>query len=176
MEYCEIELKSHFPRRDSDTYVYLKRGQTGVVRTIRNEDEIIDTLVKRGFQVVDITSDSLDSIIQTLLNAKIVVSLEGSHLAHWIYTAPDNGGLLVLQPRRSIYRAAASLCRMFGYQICVRSRRDCKRRISFPSRGYSPHSRSVVGEHKWVKRIVVTVYGSSEFFHPTGATGDKSTF
>ena len=91
-------IKAHFPRRGSDTYVYLKRGQTGVVRTIRNEDEIIDTLVKRGFQVVDITSDSLDSIIQTLLNAKIVVSLEGSHLAHWIYTAPDNGGLLVLQP------------------------------------------------------------------------------
>ena len=69
-----------------------------MVRAIENEDEVVDALVKHGFQVIDITIDSLDFIIETLLNAKIVVSLEGSHLAHWIYTAPENSGLLVMQP------------------------------------------------------------------------------
>ena len=91
-------LKEHYPKRGGDTYVYLRRGQSGVVRAIENEDEIVDALVKHGFQVIDITIDSLDFIIETLLNAKIVVSLEGSHLAHWIYTAPENSGLLVMQP------------------------------------------------------------------------------
>ena len=91
-------MRTHFPQSSGDTYVYLRRGRTGVVRTIANEDDIIDALVKRGFQVVDIASDSLNSIIETLLRSKIVVSLEGSHLAHWIYTAPQNGGLLVMQP------------------------------------------------------------------------------
>jgi len=92
------QIKMHFPQRGHDTFVYLRRGNTGVARNIKNEAEIVDVLVKRGFQAVDITSDSLDFIIETLRNAKIVVSLEGSHLAHWIYAAPENGGLLVLQP------------------------------------------------------------------------------
>ena len=97
-KFLRDRIKAHFPQSGHDTYVYLRRGKTGVVRTIQNEDEIIDALVKRGFLVVDITSDSLDFIIESLLNAKIVVSLEGSHLAHWIYTSPEPGGLLVLQP------------------------------------------------------------------------------
>src|SRR5262249_51543014 len=91
-------IKAHYRPSGRDTYVYLRRGQTGVVRTIQNEEEIIDALVRRGFQVVDITIDSLDQIIETLRNAKIVISLEGSHLAHWIFASPEKSGLLVMQP------------------------------------------------------------------------------
>src|SRR5262249_3154480 len=93
-------MNAHFPRNPgaADTYVYLKRGKTGAPRLIQNEDEIIDGLVKRGFVVVDITSESLESILGTLLNAKIVVSIEGSHISHYTFTSPDNSGLIVLQP------------------------------------------------------------------------------
>jgi hypothetical protein len=91
-------IKGYLPQRGTDRLIYLRRGQSGVVRAIQNEDEIIDAVVKRGFQVIDIIADDLNHIIDTLANAKIVVSLEGSHLAHWIYTAPQTSGLLVLQP------------------------------------------------------------------------------
>lgn len=90
-------IKTRFQREGTNAYVYLRRGKTGAIRVIQNEDEIIDALVKRGFLVLDVASDSLDKIIKTLLNAKIIVTLEGSHAAHCVYTTPENSGLLLLQ-------------------------------------------------------------------------------
>ena len=167
-------IKAHFPRRDSDTYVYLKRGQTGVVRTIRNEDEIIDTLVKRGFQVVDITSDSLDSIIQTLLNAKIVVSLEGSHLAHWIYTAPDNGGLLVLQPPDRFIALQRAYAECLGIRYAFVVGEIAEAGYHFPPADILRTVDLLLASIRWVKSSNgVWFFG---VFRPTAATGDKSTF
>jgi capsular polysaccharide biosynthesis protein len=91
-------IKAHFPSNVRKTYIYLRRGQTGVPRIIKNEDEIVDALVRRGFVVVDIAADPLDHIIGTLVNAKIVVSMEGGHIGHCIFTSPEDSGLLVLQP------------------------------------------------------------------------------
>jgi Glycosyltransferase 61 len=91
-------IKAHFPGNIRGSHIYLRRGQTGVPRIIQNEDEIIDALIQRGFVILDVASDSLDHIIGTLVNAKIVVSLEGSHIAHCVFASPENSGLLVLQP------------------------------------------------------------------------------
>ena len=91
-------IKAHFPGNVSGACIYLKRGHTGVPRRIKNENEIVDALIKRGFVVVDIASDSLDHTIETLMKAKIVVSMEGGHIAHCVFACPENSGLLVLQP------------------------------------------------------------------------------
>jgi len=91
-------IKTHFHPSGRGTHVYLQRGKTGALRTIQNEQEIIDALSRQGFVVLDVGTDSLSHIIQTLLNAKLVVSLEGSHVAHCIYTIPEDSGLLILQP------------------------------------------------------------------------------
>jgi Glycosyltransferase 61 len=91
-------IKARFPGNIRRSHVYLRRGQTGALRIIQNEDEIIDALIKRGFVILDVASDSLDHIIGTLVNANIVVSLEGSHIAHCVFASPENSGLLVLQP------------------------------------------------------------------------------
>jgi len=90
-------IKARFKGEGMGLYVYFRRGQTGAIRVIQNEDEIIDALTKRGFLVLDVASDSLDKIIKTLLHAKIIVTLEGSHAAHCVYTTPENSGLLLLQ-------------------------------------------------------------------------------
>src|SRR5215831_3630542 len=68
-ETLRSRVRANFPQASGNTYVYLRRGQTGVVRAIANEDEITEALTKRGFQIIDITSDSLNSIIETLLRA-----------------------------------------------------------------------------------------------------------
>jgi hypothetical protein len=91
-------IKAHFPSNARGRCIYLKRGQLGVPRAIQNEDEIVDALRKRDFVIVDVASDSLDHIIGTLVNAKIVVSMEGSHITHCTFTSPENSGLIVLQP------------------------------------------------------------------------------
>ena len=91
-------IKSHFPSNDRGACIYLRRGKSGVSRVIQNEDEIVDALVKRDFMVVDIESDNLDHIIGSLVKTKIVVSMEGGHIAHCTYTCPEHSALLVLQP------------------------------------------------------------------------------
>jgi capsular polysaccharide biosynthesis protein len=103
----------------------LRRGNTGAPRLVRNEDEIVTRLIKRGFVVIDVGSDTLGHLIGTLFNAKIVVSMEGSHIAHCIYSSPKNSALLVLQPSdrfASIHRSwSASSGLRFGFVVGSRS-------------------------------------------------------
>ena len=40
----------------------------------------------------------LNKIIETLRNAKIVVSMECGHIAHCVFSCPERSGLIVLQP------------------------------------------------------------------------------
>jgi Glycosyltransferase 61 len=107
--------------RNSGSGVYLRRGDTGVARPIRNENEILDSLVKSGFVVVDVSSDNLDYIIASLLSAKIVISMEGSNIAHCVYSLPKGSALLVLQPPdrfRGVHRTwSACLGIKFGFVV-----------------------------------------------------------
>ncbi len=91
-------ITKYFPESGRQSFVYLKRGRTGASRMIGNEDELLDAFIKRDFIVLDVASDSLDQIIGTLVNAKIVVSMEGSHAAHCVIASPEKSGFLVLQP------------------------------------------------------------------------------
>jgi capsular polysaccharide biosynthesis protein len=86
------------PNNRSAPYVYLRRGLTGSNRIIENEDEIVETLAHHGFAIVDVANDPLDDIITALLNARIIVSVEGSHVAHCAFTCSDDAALLLLQP------------------------------------------------------------------------------
>jgi len=120
-DHLRSQIKAHFPQKTRNAYVYLKRGQTGTPRIIENEEEIVDALTKRGFVVVDIVADSLEHIIDTLLAAKIVVSIEGSHNQHITLASPGKSGFLVLQPanRFSGYQRAWAECLdiRFGFVV-----------------------------------------------------------
>jgi hypothetical protein len=114
-------IKSHFPLSEGSACIYLKRGNSGLRRSISNEEEIVDALVSRGFIVLDIESDHLDYILQTLMKAKIVVSMEGSHIAHCIHTCPESSALLVLQPpdRFTATHRSWSSCLGIGFGFVV---------------------------------------------------------
>jgi capsular polysaccharide biosynthesis protein len=114
-------IKGQFKSESGERLVYLRRGRTGVPRLIQNEDEILDYLTKHGFSVIDIERDPLDRIVSTLLSARIVLSLGGSHVAHCIYAVPENSGLIVMQPPNrfsAIYRDWAECTGFrFGYTV-----------------------------------------------------------
>ena len=105
--------------------VYLRRGETGAARPIHDEPVLIDMLVKRGFVVIDIGRDDLDQVLKTLLQARLLVSIEGSHMTHCVYTLNENSGLLVLQPAdrfTAVHRHwAASVGVPFGFVVGARS-------------------------------------------------------
>jgi hypothetical protein len=91
-------IGARFPRTGRDGLVYLQRGETGVRRIVKNEGEVIDALTRRGFQLLNVATDSLEHLLSTLADAKVVVSVEGSHLAHATFAGPVNGGVITLQP------------------------------------------------------------------------------
>jgi Glycosyltransferase 61 len=96
-EILASRVRAEFPQDHRHALVYLRRGRTGAQRVIQEEAALIDELVKNGFVVVDVFDD-LDEILKTLARAKLVVSIEGSHISHSCYSLAKGCGLLVLQP------------------------------------------------------------------------------
>ncbi|MEP1612825.1 MAG: glycosyltransferase family 61 protein [Roseobacter sp.] len=78
--------------------IYLKRGSTGEDRIVQNEAELEAMLLERNFDIVEPSKISAQEVAQRLLDTPIVVSVEGSHMAHAIYTLAEGGTLLALQP------------------------------------------------------------------------------
>lgn len=78
--------------------VYLRRGGTGEPRELDNEPELMALLERLGFEIVEPAKLSAAEVAARTLHAPLVISVEGSHLSHVIYTLADRGTLLVLQP------------------------------------------------------------------------------
>lgn len=116
-------VRAHLPSGGARSLVYLRRGATGSRRIVQNEEEILDVLKKHGFLIVDIETDSLESVLKALANAKIVVSVEGSHVTHCAYSVPENSGLIVLQPpdRFLSFHRGWSEIRRRAVWVCGRS-------------------------------------------------------
>jgi hypothetical protein len=111
-----------FPRNETQNdLIYLQRGDTGVRRVVKNEDDVVNALTKRGFKLLNVATDSLEKILSTLANAKVVVSVEGSHLAHATFAGPENGGVITMQPPErfeTVHRDwSQAVGRRFGFVV-----------------------------------------------------------
>jgi hypothetical protein len=91
-------LRANFVCKEPRSLVYLRRGETGARRVIQNEGELIDVLTKHGFLITSVETDSLEELLGVLVNAKVVVTIEGSHATHCAFSVPDNSGLIILEP------------------------------------------------------------------------------
>jgi hypothetical protein len=78
--------------------IYLKRGRSGDPRMLLNEDEVENLLTRMGFEIIEPSSVSVNEIVHRTMDARCVVSVEGSHKSHCIYTLADSGALVILQP------------------------------------------------------------------------------
>ena len=78
--------------------IYLKRGQTGEARILTNEQELEEYLVNMGFDVVEPAKLPADEVARRTLDAPVVISVEGSHISHVVYSMSRDGLLTVLQP------------------------------------------------------------------------------
>jgi Glycosyltransferase 61 len=97
------ELRARLAARIPDSAsqrVYLRRGAVGAqgARVLINGEQVESLLIAQGFAVVDPDLLSAGEICRHLRGASMVVSVEGSHLAHVIYTMAGDGVICVLQP------------------------------------------------------------------------------
>ena len=101
--------------------VYITRGIKGAQRSLVNENEVIDMLTARGFSIISPEQTNSSTIVSQLRSANIVVSVEGSALAHAALSVPRGAGLFVIQPPRRFNLLWKSYCDVldfnFGYTV-----------------------------------------------------------
>lgn len=91
-------LLSHF---NSNTHsgVFILRRDSGKRRILNNELEIAEYLrINRGFQIVDVTKDSVSTILSACSGAQVIIGVEGSQLIHGIMVLEPGKAVLTLQP------------------------------------------------------------------------------
>ena len=91
----------HVQQKSGGT-VYIRRGRSGQERGFLNEDEVIRALEQKGVTIVEAETDT-QSMIEKLMEARILIGVEGSQLAHGVYTLADGGAILALQPPDRFY-------------------------------------------------------------------------
>jgi hypothetical protein len=101
------KLLAHVERKPCPG-VFIVRGRTGQHRRLQNEMEIAMRLQEhRGFRVLDPANADVATIVTACADARVVVGVEGSGLAHGILLLRDEGAVLTLEPPNrfcSIYK------------------------------------------------------------------------
>jgi capsular polysaccharide biosynthesis protein len=97
MEEFRRRIRRRVPPSFGNHNVYLPRGRHGANRNPSNLEEIESLLHDYGFHFVEPERMTLDAFVEVMLDAKLVVGLEGSQLAHMLPTARDGAILITLQ-------------------------------------------------------------------------------
>jgi hypothetical protein len=111
--YAQIRdvLHARFGEGDPEDFIYLKRGKTGVQREIANEAELVDQLTARNWQVIDIATTDVTELQRALCRARIVVSIDGSHIDHAHLSLRPGATMVVLMPQDRFSTRQVGLCR-----------------------------------------------------------------
>ena len=100
--------------------VYLRRGDGGANRrNMTNEEELIALLRAEGFMIVDVVAHPIEDIAARLLDAALVVSIEGSHQNHALPTVRADGGLVTINPPSMFCNAARDWSAALGLKFGV---------------------------------------------------------
>jgi hypothetical protein len=95
-------LRAHIAKnqrlKPTDRVIYLMRGTGGKQRTLVNEEEIVNALMRRGVVIMQAETLSVPELIMELFGARIIISVEGSQLSHALFTLREEGGVLAIQP------------------------------------------------------------------------------
>lgn len=89
---------SHLHSKKKEVAFIRRGGNNHDNRNLENEDAIINFMLKIGGTIISPEKDTAKDIIENLLDAKLVIGIEGSHLANALLSMPEHGCLLVIQP------------------------------------------------------------------------------
>lgn len=96
------QSRAHFAakaaKRTSPDVVFLARGGGGTARDLINQSALIDAMAARGIQILHAENAPVETIVEALQGARILISVEGSQISHGLLTLADKAGILALQP------------------------------------------------------------------------------
>lgn len=114
--YAKMQSRLHaaFGSVPGTDRVYLMRGATGVARPVANEDALVNRLSALGWKICDVAKMPASDLHRAMHAAKVVVSIEGSHINH-AHMALDPGSVLVfLTPADRFSTNQLGRCRANG--------------------------------------------------------------
>ncbi|MDO5706932.1 MAG: glycosyltransferase family 61 protein [Paracoccus sp. (in: a-proteobacteria)] len=92
------------PAADRRDVVFVGRGPSASSREIANFADLEQRLSAAGVEFVYPEGDTM-AFLSRILDARVIISIEGSQACHAIYALRDGGGLLVLEPPDRFYAA-----------------------------------------------------------------------
>lgn len=98
--------------------VYLGRGRHGVARDMANRDAFETALQKAGIRVLEPGRGGAE-LSRQLLDAAMIVTIEGSQASHGVYNLAEGGAMLILQPPDRFYNPHHEWCRLLGMSYGV---------------------------------------------------------
>ena len=113
-------LRQRLPqsKRRPDKLVYLGRGKIGVPgRDIAAEETLQDTLANAGFTIIHPELMSAWQIQRALGDARLVLAVEGSAIAHALLAMPSGGAIVTLQPDNRFSTAHKSIAEFAGIRF-----------------------------------------------------------
>lgn len=106
--------------------VYFCRGDSGASRVLVNEKEVIAFMRNLGLLIINPEELNADEITRLTFNAKLVVGVEGSQLAHGIFCLADRGCMLVLQPPYRFNNPYKDQCDALGFRYAFTIGEACE--------------------------------------------------
>lgn len=91
-------LRKKIHRTGNQDVVYIRRGATAKARPFVNEDAVIEALAARGVKIVCAEDQDTGNFIASILDASLVISVEGSQISHALYTLKSGGSVIAIQP------------------------------------------------------------------------------
>lgn len=100
--------------------VYLKRGKTASKRILENENKLLQML-SNNFDVKDFVAEStpITELYSAIYSADIILSIEGSQMAHAIIAGKPGSVLVCIQPPLRFYNPFKNYCSDAGLHYAV---------------------------------------------------------
>lgn len=127
--FCRVRKSLQASRlKSGNERVFISRGRSGARREISNLDEVQAALSDAGFVTLHPERETPQTIIQALSNARIVVGMEGSALAHAILALPKGASLVTIQPAtffNTIFKLFADMADIrYAFVVADRANQD----------------------------------------------------
>lgn len=97
--------------------LYVRRGDSGQARLIADEEALIEHLMEDGFEVLDVAGASLAEIQKRGRRARMVISMEGSHLCHLHLAMPEGSCMIALMPADRVSALQAGFAQAVGLRF-----------------------------------------------------------
>jgi len=106
-------MRARLEARGTGRIVFIDRGARGERRMIANAPELRAAFEGQGIRIVTPEGGSREMVAE-MLDADIVIGVEGSHMGHAEFAIRDGGGVIILQPPTRFWAQHHEWSRVLG--------------------------------------------------------------